>query len=135
MSETRRPILLYVEDEAIVSMVVIESLEEAGFAVKHVFDGKAALSTLAQGAGSYRALVTDVRLPEVDGWDIARRAREIDPSMPVVYVTGDSAAEWSAKGVPNSLMLEKPFATAQLVAAVTTLMNQAALALPSVPEK
>lgn len=132
MSEIHVPILLYVEDEAIVSMVVVEALQDAGFDVHHVFEGNAALSALEDGTGEYRALVTDVRLPEVGGWEIARRAREVHPSIPVVYVTGDSGAEWSAKGVPNSLLIQKPFAMAQLVAAITTLLNQAAVA-PAAP--
>lgn len=134
MSETHVPILLYVEDEAIVSMVVVEALEDAGFEVKHFFEGRAVLGALKEGATEYRGLVTDVRLPGVDGWEIARHARELNPSMPVVYVTGDSVAEWSSKGVPNSIVLQKPFATAQLVAAVTTLLNQVAVAPPAAAE-
>ena len=112
-------------------MSVTEALEEAGFEVKHVVSGKEALSALEAGPTDYQALVTDVRVPEVDGWALARRARELNPALPVVYVSGDSGAEWSANGVPNSLMLQKPFAIAQLVAAVTTLLNQAAAAPPS----
>jgi DNA-binding NtrC family response regulator len=68
-------------------------------------------------------LITDIRMSGGSGWDIAKRARELSPGVPVVYVTGDSAAEWSSKGVPNSLLVEKPFAPAQVVGAISTLMN------------
>jgi hypothetical protein len=54
-----------------------------------------------------------------------RRVCHLNPPLPVLYVSGDSGAEWSANGVPNSLRLQKPSAIAQLVAAVTTLLNQA----------
>jgi len=43
--------------------------------------------------------------------------------MPIVYMTGDSADEWPSKGVPNSILLTKPFAPAQLVTAVSQLLN------------
>jgi len=59
----------------------------------------------------------------MDGWEVARQAREINPQFPVVYMSGASAADWPAKGVPNSMMLEKPFAPAQLVTAVAQLLN------------
>jgi DNA-binding response OmpR family regulator len=130
------PLLLYVEDDTIVSMAVAEALEEAGFELEHAIDGKEALSALQARAQQFRALVTDVRLPEIDGWAVAHLARELNPAIPVVYVSGDGTGEWSANGVPNSLMLQKPFALAQLVAAVTTLLNEAAAAMPpaSAPE-
>ena len=74
--------------------------------------------------GKYRALVTDINLgrDKLNGWDVARHAREIDPGFPVIYMSGDSAEDWASKGVPNSVMLSKPFAPAQLVTAVSQLL-------------
>jgi len=57
------------------------------------------------------------------GWDIARHARQLNPELPVIYVTGASAHEWGAMGVPNSVLLSKPFAPAQLLTAVSQLLN------------
>jgi len=72
----------------------------------------------------YRALVTDINLRDsMDGWEVAKRAREIDPEFPVVYMSGAHAEDWASKGVPNSIMLAKPFAPAQLVTAVSQLLN------------
>jgi hypothetical protein len=48
--------------------------------------------------------------------------------MPVIYMTGDSAAQWSANGVPNSVLLRKPFVDAQLTTALATLLNAASAA-------
>jgi DNA-binding response OmpR family regulator len=75
--------------------------------------------------GKYRAVVTDINFGrnKIDGWDVARRAREIDPDFPVVYMSGKDADHWASKGVPNSIMLAKPFAPAQLVTAVSQLLN------------
>jgi DNA-binding response OmpR family regulator len=68
--------------------------------------------------------VTDINLGHgpLSGWDVARRGKEVNP-VPVVYMTGDSAAHWAAQGVPNSVLLTKPFAPAQLLTAVSQLLN------------
>jgi FixJ family two-component response regulator len=79
-------------------------------------------------------LITDVNLPgPVTGWDIAHRARELNPGLPVIYMTGGAGHEWSAHGVPESLLVTKPFALAQVVTAVAQLMNAASSALPVAP--
>jgi hypothetical protein len=57
------------------------------------------------------------------GWEVAKRAREIDPEFPIVYMTGTSADDYGSLGVPNSILLNKPFAPAQLVTAVSQLLN------------
>ena len=57
------------------------------------------------------------------GWEVAKRLRERDSSFPIVYMTGGAADDWGANGVPNSILLVKPFAPAQLVTAVSQLLN------------
>ena len=70
--------------------------------------------------------MTDINLQDgVSGWDVAKHARERDADIRVVYMTAASAGEWTAKGVPQSVLLTKPFAPAQIVSAVTTLLNAA----------
>jgi DNA-binding response OmpR family regulator len=59
----------------------------------------------------------------MSGWQVAKQARELDPTFPIVYMTGASANDWPSHGVPNSVLLEKPFAPAQLVTAVAQLLN------------
>jgi CheY-like chemotaxis protein len=59
----------------------------------------------------------------LDGWEVARRVREKEPFLPVVYVTGSSAEEWASNGVPESVLVPKPFAPAQLIATLSTLLN------------
>lgn len=82
--------------------------------------------TLLQGdENNYRALVTDIHLQgALTGWDVAKRARELNPDMPVIYMTGAGADHWPSQGVPNSMLLQKPFAPAQVVTAVSQLLNQ-----------
>jgi CheY-like chemotaxis protein len=119
-------VILVVEDDQSIQTIVGDALADGGFEVEIAPAGQEAL-TLLQGAnGKYRALVTDINLPgEVDGWAVARQARELDPALPVIYMTGAAADQWASHGVPNSILLTKPFAPAQLITAVSQLLNSA----------
>jgi DNA-binding response OmpR family regulator len=121
------PTILVVEDDHLIQSVVEEALKEGGFEIVIASTAEHAAELLDSAQGEYRALVTDINLgrDRLDGWEVARRAREIDPAFPVVYMSGDSAEDWASKGVPNSIMLAKPFAPAQLVTAVAQLLNGA----------
>jgi DNA-binding response OmpR family regulator len=117
-------LLLFVEDDDLIRGLMGEALTDAGFEITAAQDGSQALAELDADASRFRAVITDIRLGEgPDGWEVGRRARELVHDMPIVYVSGDSAHDWSSKGVPNSVMLAKPFAPAQLITAVSTLMN------------
>ena len=119
------PPILVVEDEPLVRLVVVEALEEGGYSVVEVAEGDLALAQI-DAAEQLRGLVTDIRLgPGADGWQIARRARERFPAIAVVYISGDSAAQWAAEGVPRSVVLQKPFASAELAAALAGLLISA----------
>jgi DNA-binding response OmpR family regulator len=102
-----------------------EALRDGGFETVVAASGEKAVELLDTADGKYRALVTDINLgrDRMSGWDVARRAREIDAKFPVVYMSGESAEDWSARGVPDSIMLSKPFAPAQLVTAVSQALN------------
>ena len=111
-------LLMIVEDEAMIREMLTEVFEEGGFDVMPVADGSAALAVLQQKASDLCALVTDVNLGGADdGWCVARAARELAPRISVVYITGDSGHRWAAQGVPNSILLQKPFPPGRLVAA------------------
>jgi DNA-binding response OmpR family regulator len=117
-------VILVIEDDEAIQTVVEDALSEAGFEPAIAASGEEALTLLKGTRSIYRALVLDISLRgRVEGWEVAQQAREIDPEFPVVYMSGKSAAEWPSKGVPNSIMLEKPFAPAQLVTAVSQLLN------------
>jgi DNA-binding response OmpR family regulator len=118
------PVILVVEDDAPVQTIVEDALIDSGFEPAIAASGEEAVTLLKGIKGKYRALVTDIQLRGVmDGWEVAKRAREIDPEFPIIYMTGGHAAEWPSHGVPNSILLTKPFAPAQLVTAVSQLLN------------
>ena len=118
------PVILLVEDEEALHDLLKDALTDAGFDLTVSASADEALTLLTSGVVNYRALVTDVNLNgPIDGWDLARRVREIDPAFPVVYITGEAADIWAAQGVPNSILVKKPFAPAQLVTAISQLLN------------
>ena len=118
------PVILVIEDDQEIQTLVEDALSDAGFEPAIAPSGEEAVTLLKGMKSTYRALVTDIQSPgRIDGWEVARQAREIDPEFPIVYMSGAHAGDWASKGVPNSVMLEKPFAPAQLVTAVSTLLN------------
>ena len=105
-----------VEDDALVSFPVEHVLLEAGHDVEVVFNGNDALNALHRNPQSFDSLVTGVRLGSgPDGWEVARRARQLSPGIRVIYMTADSAASWEENGVADSTMLRKPYALEALV--------------------
>ncbi len=117
-------VILVVEDDHAIQSVVKEALTDGGFEPAIAASGEEAVTLLKGGLTKYRALVTDINLRgTMGGWEVAKRAREIDPEFPIIYMTGASADEYAWRGVPNSILLTKPFAPAQLVTAVSQLLN------------
>jgi DNA-binding response OmpR family regulator len=118
------PLILVIEDEYTLQSFVEDALTEAGFATEIFSSWEEALTY--QGGGKYRAVLTDINLKgTLTGWEGARQLREREPTLPVIYMTGAAADEWASQGVPGSILLAKPFAPAQLVTAVSQLLNAA----------
>jgi CheY-like chemotaxis protein len=117
-------VVLVVEDDHLIRSMAEETLSDGGYKLASASSAEQAIELLA-GDNSIRALVTDIGLGSdtLTGWDVARRAREAKPEMPIVYMTGDRESDWASQGVPNSVLLAKPFAPAQLLTAVSHLLN------------
>jgi two-component system, cell cycle response regulator CpdR len=117
------PLILFVEDEALISDMVVGALEEAGFSILVASSGEAGMALLSEHGHEIRGLITDINLnAAMDGWELARAARETVSDMPIVYVSGASGHEWASRGLPDSLMITKPFAPVQIVVAISTLL-------------
>ena len=115
--------ILAVDDEDLIREFLAAALESGGYIVLEAASALEAYAKLETGAASLGGLVTDVNLGrgQLSGWDVARRARELNAALPVVYITGDSAAAWSVQRVPHSVLVQKPFKSADLVAAMSAL--------------
>jgi DNA-binding response OmpR family regulator len=119
-----RPIILVIEDDRGLQAVIEEALRDGGFEPAIAASGEEAVTLLKAKLINYRALITDISLlGRLDGWQVARAAREVGPAFPVIYVTGAFAHEWRSKGVSESVLLNKPFAGAQLLTALRNLLG------------
>lgn len=117
-------ILLVVEDDALVLLVAQDALEAGGYSVVVACTGAEAVHQLDNSDVQFAGLITDVNLGRgVNGWDVARHAREMRPALPVIYTTAHAADDWPAHGVPNSLLIQKPYAPAQLLTAISTAIT------------
>ena len=107
-----------VDDESRVLESMRDLLESAGYTA-HLFPSPRALlvSGLLQ---SIDCLITDIGLPEIDGFELCRRTRMERPDLPVIFVTArhDMADETRAERARNSGFFRKPFSAAALLAAV-----------------
>jgi CheY-like chemotaxis protein len=118
------PLILVIEDDQEIQAIIETALTESGFEVAIAPSGEEAVTLMKGKVAPYVALVTDVNLSgRINGWEVAKVARELDPGFPIVYMTGAAGDEWASRGVPNSILLNKPFAPAQLVTAVSQLLN------------
>jgi CheY-like chemotaxis protein len=116
--------ILVVEDDQLIQALVEESLSDGGFDPLLAVSGEEAIALLNKDENDLRVVVTDINLSgKLDGWEVGRTAREIEPTMPIVYMTGSHGEEWASKGVPDSVLLTKPFAPAQIVTAISQLLN------------
>lgn len=124
--EDLRASVLLVEDEVLVLDLIAETLIESGFDVRTAASLGEATGVLDAQVDAIQAVITDINLGAGKrGWDVARQARELNPEIPIIYMTGDSGHEWPIHRVPKSVLLTKPFAPAQVVVAVSHLLNQA----------
>jgi CheY-like chemotaxis protein len=104
---TAKRVILLVEDEALLLEMTRADLEDLGFEVICASNADGALEVLHAGT-SISALLTDIRMPGMhDGWELARRARDLRPGLPVLYASGFSAN--TPQPVPGSIFLQKPY--------------------------
>ncbi|MCO6418616.1 response regulator [Siccirubricoccus sp. KC 17139] len=118
--------VLMAEDEDLAAEVLQEVLEDAGFEVLLAPDGQAALELAAAGAG-FDVLLTDLRMPRLDGRELILRLRAERPSLPVVVMTGFAPPEGPERlhdGSGPLRLLTKPIDLSGLVSALRAVAHE-----------
>jgi len=125
MNET----VLFVDDEEDLRMAAAQTLELADLPVTPLAEADLALSHVARDFPG--VLVTDIRMPGMDGMELMRRALEIDPALPVIIVTGNGDVELAVQAMRDGAydFLEKPYNPAELVAVIRRALDKRRLTL------
>ena len=108
--------ILVVEDDPFVRDMAVTELEDAGYEVMEAATGGQALRLLQAGT-TVDALLTDIRMPEASGWEVAKAYRERFPDLPVLYVTGYAE---QMQPVPGGIIISKPYRMAQVIGVLGT---------------
>ncbi len=124
--------ILVVEDELKTGNYLQQGLTEAGFVVDLARNGVDGLHQAR--TESYDLVILDVMLPGLDGWGVLRAMREEGRSMPVLFLTAKGQVEDRVKGLEQGAddYLVKPFAFAELLARVRTLLRRGRVSQPEV---
>jgi CheY-like chemotaxis protein len=110
--------ILVVDDERAIRDWAASVLERGGYSVVAVASGSEALRILSAGAGDINLVLTDIRMPEIDGIELARRVRTLHPKTKVIYMTGFSPDLLD----PGSTVLHKPFTFRTLIDEVARVL-------------
>src|SRR3979411_374676 len=120
--------ILIAEDEDAVRRLVARALLRDGHDVMTAIDGAAALDVLVHEHGAFELLLTDIRMPLMDGIALALATARDHPDITILLMTGYADQRERASGL-NTLIhdvITKPFTLATIRAAVTTALASGA---------
>jgi CheY-like chemotaxis protein len=123
MADGHPPRVLVIDDDPGVRQVVRFLLAAVGYESQPAADGPSGLAQFVKGG--WDLVLTDLEMPEMNGWQVIEAIRQREPTMPIVIITAFSdpgivrrASEW---GVP---VITKPFAMATLKAVVGDVLQR-----------
>ena len=118
--------VLVAEDEEAVRSLVTRALTTDGHSVIAVADGAAALDVLTREAGAFDLLLTDIKMPVMDGIALALAAARDYPALPIVLMSGYSDQRERTSGMETLIrdVIAKPFTLAELRFSVAAALAQ-----------
>jgi DNA-binding NtrC family response regulator len=115
--------VLVVDDELEMAAMIADEFGDRGYSAVALGSGREAIERLTHE--HFDAVVTDLRMPDVDGMELLRASRALDPTRPVIVMTGhgaiDTALEASSQGAFH--YLTKPFSPVHLVELVEAALR------------
>jgi CheY-like chemotaxis protein len=110
--------ILAVEDEALVRILIVETLSDVGHTVLEAPDGEAALAIVKE-TPDLDLIITDVRMPRMDGFALAVNAQQVRPDLGVLFMTGTDVPP----ELPSVKVMQKPFDPDELLVAIDTMLG------------
>ena len=118
---TRRPRILYAEDEISNRELMSIKLERAGYDCHCARDGLRAWEAFQ--AETFDLVILDHYMPQLDGLDVARRIREIAPQMPIIGITSNDALRRQLLDAGFNAVLIKPLRGSDVTDLIHQLLN------------
>ncbi len=125
--------VFYIEDEPFLGRIVKESLESRSFDVVMLEDGKTAVNRFASSQPDI--CVLDIMLPSKDGYSIAREIRQLNPEVPIIFVTARTQTDDLLKGFQSggNDYIRKPFSMEELIVRIENLLRLKGHQKPATP--
>ncbi len=116
--------ILLVEDDATLSMIISDTLERDGFEVVVAPDGEKGLLSFTKDHPDL--VIADVMMPLLDGFEMARRIRQIDVNVPILFLTAKSEIDDIVTGfeLGGNDYLKKPFKMLELIVRIKALLRR-----------
>lgn len=116
--------VLVVEDERNLADAIVKILEDEGYNAEATYDGKAGLTCAKSGL--YDAIVLDVMLPGMSGYDVVNKIRHAGVSTPVLMLTARTSTEDKVRGLDSGAddYMTKPFEAPELLARLRALTRR-----------
>jgi excisionase family DNA binding protein len=123
-SSGERPRVLVVDDEQAVRDLVAKTLSMAEYNVRTAADGPTALAELR--AGEFDLLITDLKMPGMDGLSVIREARRLSTELPIIIITGYSTEASAIEAINLGVCgyLTKPFRLPRVLAAAARALGE-----------
>ena len=115
-------LVLVVDDVESVRRLIRRILEHAGHRVLEASDGVEALACLAANP-AVELVLTDLRMPNMDGWELATRLSGRSPRVPALFMSGYADQDSRTAVPPGANFLNKPFSGQELTAAVEAVLK------------
>jgi len=122
-----RAVILVVDDDADQRASLKDDLEHEGFAVELAAGGRAGLERVRRGG--IDLVVSDIKMPDLDGLDLLSEVRAVDPSLCVIIITGFGSIDTAIRAVKLGAYdyLPKPFETDHLLLLIDRALGERAL--------
>jgi two-component system, OmpR family, response regulator VicR len=119
--------ILYVEDDLTLSFVTRDNLERSGYIIDSCDDGITAYEKIV--SGNYDLYILDVMLPKIDGYTLARKIREKNQAVPILFLSAKSTLDDKLYGLQLGAddYITKPFSIEELILKIEVFLKRSSI--------